>query len=128
MDYTDHWKNEALKNIDHFVPNMLGTNFLGPLKEAINMSSGGQNIKKRIFLLTDGEANYKSDEVPVIECCREQSENSRIFPIGLGDACSQSFIDEIGEAGRGISTIVRDKDAGSVLSEKIVMALEKALM
>lgn len=70
-----------------------------------NFASG---LKKRIFLLTDGDVD---DRDQVILAAKEHSNKIRVFSFGLGSGCDEHLVREVARAGRGTSTLVQDGGA-----------------
>jgi len=100
---------------------------LRPLTDVQNMSSSipgcedGIEIKKRVFILTDGQV---SDSGAVIEQAREKSDTVRVFTFGLGSGCDVDLCEKTASAGRGTCSIV--KDGASDLNGQVIGALQKA--
>ena len=68
---------------------------------------GSDSLKKRVFLLTDGDV---SDRSQVIEQARQYNDKIRVFTFGLGSGCDKQLVQQTAEAGRGTYTIVADND------------------
>ena len=79
-------------------------------------------LKKRIFLLTDGDVSNPQE---VIELARSESETSRVFSFGLGSGCDQNLVKNSAIAGRGTYTIVKDNDPN--LNGLVIKALSCAM-
>ena len=101
-----------------------GTNILTPLMKAQNQCN--THLKKRVFLLTDGEV---SNREAVINQTKLHSETVRVFTFGLGAGCDQKLVIEVARAGRGTSTIVSDNDQNlnGLVIEALATSIEPSL-
>ena len=82
----------------------------------------GKLIDKRIFVLTDGQVYNKK---LIFEQCRQNTETSRIYSIGLGDDCDKHLCKTMAACGRGTCSLVPDRDAN--LDEIVIVALQSSL-
>ena len=110
MDYDDESKQRTLDQIKNFTHNYGGTNILEPLTAAqkiynsVNTAAPG-DIKKRIFLLTDGSVGSPDE---VIDQAKMYNDTCRVFSFGLGSGCDKNLVNKVAQSGRGTSTIVQD--------------------
>ena len=85
---------------------MGGTEILAPVDFAINLPRI-PNYQRNIFLLTDGSVSNSDDVVDLIQ--RSAFGNQiRVFSIGIGNGCSESFIRRTAEVGNGKSVLIAD--------------------
>jgi hypothetical protein len=77
---------------------------------------------KKIFMLTDGEADDRSK---VIELSKEAPANCAIHTFGIGYDCSWSLVEEVAKNGRGSAYLV--KDSTSNLRPVVIKALSRSM-
>jgi len=70
---------------------MNGTNILDPIKHAFEMKSSldanGNDVPKRIFMLTDGCVNNEYEIIEYIKMNAPAS--SKVYSYGVGSGCSR---------------------------------------
>ena len=79
-------------------------------------------MKKRVFILTDGQV---SDRDAVVNAARLHSEQVRVFTFGLGSGCDEQLVRRTAQAGRGSCSLVRDNSHD--LNGLVVRALQNAM-
>ena len=80
-------------------------------------------MKKRVFMLTDGEDDQKNS---IIAFARSNCEHMRIHTFGIGGDCDRKLIEGTASAGRGTSSFAVSKDDD--LSGLVVNALKRAML
>ena len=80
-------------------------------------------MKKRVFILTDGDDHRKEE---IIAFARSNCEHMRIHTFGIGGDCDRKLIEETASAGRGTSSFAVSKDDD--LSGLVVNALRRAML
>ena len=68
-----------------FTADFGGTEIYEPMLKAINDIEGGPNIKKQIFLLTDGDV---SSPESVIKLAKDSQKFVSIHSFGIGNGCN----------------------------------------
>ena len=91
IEANDLNKDSAIKSIGKFEANMNGTNILDPIKKAFNMKiskdKNGEDVPKRIFMLTDGCVNNEYEIIEYIK--RNAPASSKVYTYGVGNGCSR---------------------------------------
>ena len=75
------------------------------MKDAQDWPVKNTDIKKRIFILTDGQVG---DPNSVVEAARERNALIRVFTFGLGSGCDVDLVRRTAKAGRGTCSLVKD--------------------
>ena len=119
--YNEKTRESILKNISSFQANYGGTDILTPLQKAFSLQAG--DMKKRVFMLTDGEDDQKNS---IIAFARSNCEHMRIHTFGIGGDCDRKLIEGTASAGRGTSSFAVSKDDD--LSGLVVNALKRAML
>lgn len=88
VDYNDNTKQIALDNFNQFDSDMGGTDILFPLTLAFS-SEKAANVKRRIFLLTDGSVGNTSEITEYIRKSCSGSDDTKVFTFGIGSGCSE---------------------------------------
>ena len=98
-EYTQQNIKDSIKLIESLKANKGGTNIYSPLKD-IYESKDYDHIKipKIIFLLTDGEIDDKENTLKIIE---ENSNEFRVYSIGIGNDFDEDLIKNAGVLGKG---------------------------
>lgn len=96
-------------------------------QDLIETTKEADDLKNRIFLLTDGQVGNKADIVNLVKgyCNQKGNDNFRVFTFGVGNDCDKSLVKEIANAGHGSYNFCSDSNL-SVLKSKIIDALSKA--
>ena len=81
---------------------MGGTEILEPLKFIYNQRLTG--VPKSVLLITDGEV---SNTQVVIQLCRSNAANTRVFSIGIGEGASTALVNDVAKVSGGMSAFVR---------------------
>ncbi len=82
-----------------------GTDILSPLAKIKAWPRDAINLKRRVFVLTDGQVRNNQE---VIACASQDAENCRVFTFGLGSGCDRNLVEGVAKAGRGTCSIVQD--------------------
>jgi hypothetical protein len=98
---------------------MGGTKIFEPLNSVIQ-NKMQDNIKKKVFLLTDGSV---SKPELVIELVKKYNEVIKVHTFGIGSGCSKYLVKEVARAGRGSYCFVEENEN---LKSKVISALKKA--
>jgi uncharacterized protein YegL len=108
LKYNDENLEKVISQVEKFDADMGGTEILQPIDFALKLGKI-PNYQRTIFLLTDGSVG-NSDEV--VERVRKNSQNNqaRVFSIGIGNGCSETFIRRTAEVGRGKSLLISDEE------------------
>ena len=85
--YNNETMPEILQEISKFSADFGGTDILEPLIKAATINIGDK--KRRVFLLTDGEVDDKSQ---VIAFVHDNCETMRVHSFGIGDGCDKDLI------------------------------------
>jgi uncharacterized protein YegL len=98
-EYTQQNIKDSIKLIESLKANKGGTDIYSPLKD-IYQSKDYDHIKipKIIFLLTDGEISDKENTLKIIE---ENSNEFRVYSIGMGNDFDEDLIKNAGVLGKG---------------------------
>ena len=118
--YDDQSIEEALEKIKSFDADMGGTEILDPLSIILGQKNI-PNYKRTIFLITDGAVN--NAEAVFVEIAKN-SENNRVYTLGIGNGCSTELIQTAAIAGKGKFEFASEKDD---LVEKVIYLLNHSL-
>ena len=83
-----------------------GTEMLPALDRALSNPATPGYVRQVVFA-TDGAVTNEEGLYTLIE---DSLGESRLFPIGIGDAPNAHFIEQAARMGRGVSTVIRDLD------------------
>jgi von Willebrand factor A domain-containing protein 5 len=122
LKYNDADVDNMIAQIESYDADMGGTEILQPVQHALNLPRI-ENYQRNIFLLTDGSVS-NSDEV--VEVIRKYSINNqaRVFSIGIGNGCSETFIRKSAEVGSGKSLLLSD---GENITQPLLNLLQESL-
>jgi uncharacterized protein YegL len=123
LKYNDQNVEKAVNEISAMGADLGGTEILEPIRHALNLPKMS-GFQRNIYLLTDGAV---SNSEAVVSQARTMTANNqaRIFSIGIGNGCSEKFIKQIAEQGRGKSLLLVDKDPE--MQSKIIGLLQESL-
>ena len=96
---------EAVRQANSFVHHLKadgGTEMLPAMKRALQDAEDTTRLRQVIFI-TDGQIG---NETELFETIQQQSQGSRIFPIGIGSAPNSYFMRKAAEFGRGTFTYI----------------------
>ena len=91
IKYDESSKDFALSAIERFQADMGGTDIYQPMNSVLADTSN-QNLKQRVFLLTDGQV---SNPQQVIDLARQHNETARVFSFGLGSGCDKNLVTHV---------------------------------
>lgn len=111
---------DTIEKIDMMYADMGGTEILPALEKIFGIKRIKQ-FPKTIFLLTDGDVE-NGDEV--ISLIKGNSDNGRVFSIGIGNGTSPAMLSGAAEAGNGKCEFVENV---SNITGKIISLLDAAL-
>ena len=97
-EYTQENISESIKLIETLEASLGGTNIYDPLSDVSFATYKNINLRKNIFLLTDGYIEHREKTLDFI---KNNNSKFRIFSIGIGDSFDESLIKESGLYGRG---------------------------
>lgn len=83
--------------------NLGGTEILRPLNGIFNKPVAGGGRARQVFVLTDGQV---SNTAQVIEACRRNAHNSRVFTVGIGDEVSRDLVEGMARAATGTAQFI----------------------
>jgi hypothetical protein len=125
--YTEDTLAEAMRLCDSLSANLGGTELLQPLETIFGRKvSNGKN--RQVFILTDGQV---SNTEQVIECCRQNAHNSRVFTVGIGNDVSRALVEGMARAADGTAEFIVGaelKGSSAALELKIINQLKIATM
>jgi hypothetical protein len=125
--YTEETLAEAMRLCDSLSANLGGTELLQPLETIFGRKvSNGKN--RQVFILTDGQV---SNTEQVIECCRQNAHNSRVFTVGIGNDVSRALVEGMARAADGTAEFIVGaelKGSSAALELKIINQLKIATM
>ena len=104
-EYTQENINESIKLIETLDADLGGTNIYAPLSDVSSTTFDNLNLRKNIFLLTDG---YIDDREKTLNFIKNNNSKFRIFSIGIGNSFDEQLIKESGIYGRGDITFVKN--------------------
>ena len=82
-------------------------------------------MRKRIFLLTDGQVNNEAGVIKLIgDNCKNDGVN-KVFSFGIGSGASRSLVKGSAKSGKGDYTFVEDSNL-EALKAKVINMLQKA--
>jgi len=106
LPYNEDNLTIALNTIKETSADMGGTEILSPLKELVSESAvyySKNKIKTDIILITDGGVSNENETFSLIE---NNSDNIRLFSVGIGAGCNEHCIKGLARAGKGISDFI----------------------
>jgi uncharacterized protein YegL len=125
--YTESTLAQAMSLCDSLSANLGGTEILQPLQAIFGRSvSNGKN--RQVFVLTDGEVTNTEQ---VIECCRQNAHNSRVFTVGIGNDVSRALVEGMARSADGTAEFVAGADLkgqSAAFEMKIINQLKIATM
>ena len=123
IKYNDVDVEKAIRDIETYDADMGGTEILQPVQYALNLPRI-ENYQRNIFLLTDGSVSNSDEVVEVIKNYGSNNQ-ARVFSIGVGNGCSETFIRKTAEVGSGKSVLLSDEEED--VEGKIVQLLDESL-
>jgi uncharacterized protein YegL len=123
LKYNDENLEKVISQVEKFDADMGGTEILQPIDFALKLGKI-PNYQRTIFLLTDGSVG-NSDEVVNIIKSHAQNNQARVFSIGIGNGCSETFIRRTAEVGHGKSLLLTDEEED--VQGKIIDLLNESL-
>ena len=81
--------NESIKLIETLDADLGGTNIYAPLSDVSFASFDNLNLRKNIFLLTDG---YIDDREKTLNFIKNNNSKFHIFSIGIGNSFDEKLI------------------------------------
>ena len=124
IKYDNSSRDSSLNQLQYFGSDFGGTDILGPLMAAFTLPQA-ENVKRRVFLLTDGSVGNGHEITQFIKTSCEQNDNLKVFSFGIGSGCDEQLVKNAAEAGRGDYSIVGDNNP-TALKAKVVSSLKKA--
>ena len=97
-EYTQENISESIKLIETLDADLGGTNIYDPLSDVSFATYKNINLRKNIFLLTDGYIDHREKTLDFI---KNNNSKFRIFSIGIGNSFDERLIKESGLYGRG---------------------------
>lgn len=101
--YTERTLEQASQHVSNISANLGGTELLRPLNEIFKRPVAGGGRARQVFVLTDGEV---SNTEQVIEACRRNAHNSRVFTVGIGDQVSRALVEGMARAATGTAQFI----------------------
>ena len=123
LPYNDETVSVALKEISNWDANFGGTEIHSPLEAAFSMAAV-ENYQRSIFLLTDGSVSNSGQIVDLIKK-NTKNNQARVFSIGIGNGCSETFIRSSAEHGHGKSLLISDLEED--IEGKVINLLYESL-
>jgi len=124
--YSQDTLQKASEHIAAMRANLGGTEILRPLKEIFEKSVAGGGRARQVFVLTDGEV---SNTEAVIEICRRNAHNSRVFTVGIGENVSRGLVEGMAKAATGTAQFIMGTElsgSSSALEAKLLNQLKLA--
>ena len=120
---TPEMKSEAGHFIDRLVAIGL-TNIEAALREAVGKQYTS-NVKSAIVFLTDGEPTWGETNTDSIltHIARENANDVRIFPVGIGDDLEVTLLEQIAQQTGGTLTLVTSSDSIALAIRTLVKHL-----
>ena len=116
-EYTQENINESIKLIETLQGDLGGTNIYAPLSDISFATFDNLNLRKNIFLLTDG---YIDDRGKTLNFIKDNNSKFRIFSIGIGNSFDEELIKESGLYGRGGYNFCKKLDGlNSIIAKEI---------
>lgn len=123
--YTDRSLQNALSYVQGMGADLGGTELKQPLAQIFkNKVSVGRG--RQVFVLTDGQVNNTAE---VVELCRQNAHNSRVFSVGIGDEVSRSLVEGMARATSGTAEFIQGVElnsSGGALERKLLNQLKLA--
>ena len=118
--YDDQTIEEALEKISLFDADFGGTEMLKPINKIFE-NKLFNNYKRTLFLITDGDVNNTQQIISSIE---KNSQDNRVYTLGIGNGCSTELIKSAATAGKGKFEFANDNDD---LIGKVIYLLSHSL-
>lgn len=123
--YTESTLNGALNYINSMNADLGGTELKPPLEKIFsNKVAVGRG--RQVFVLTDGQV---SNTEQVIEACRRNAHNSRVFTVGIGDEVSRHLVEGMARGTAGTAEFIQGVElnsTGGALERKLLNQLKLA--
>jgi hypothetical protein len=118
--YTDHTLDMAKSHVASMTAGYGGTEIYSPL-QSIFQQKDIVGYTRQVFVLTDGAV---SNDEQVIKLVRTNSNQTRVFSLGLGSSASRHLVKGVARAGNGTSVFSMD---GEDLRPKVMKLLKNSL-
>jgi len=110
----------SINEISSFKADLGGTELFNSLKKVFLLKKQ-DNYPRNVFILTDGDI---SNTEQVLELIAKNTEQFRVYTIGIGNGCSRQLIIEGANVGKGSYEFIADNEK---TNEKIVSLLQASL-
>ena len=97
-----------------------GTNLLNPLKHIYDEKIK-ENLKRNIYILTDGCVENKNE---VLELIEKNNINYRVFSFGIGSSVDTDLIRKSAEKGKGLCEFFKERE---IMTPKIIRGLGNSM-
>lgn len=123
LKYNDKDIEKIIAEIELYDADFGGTEIFQPIQFALDLPPI-ENYQRNIFLLTDGSVE-NSDQVVELIKSGTANNQARVFSIGIGNGCSETFIRKTAEVGIGKSLLISDSEED--VQGKIIELLDESL-
>lgn len=123
--YTEITLQQASDFVSKISADLGGTEILRPLEEIFEQKVAAGRARQ-VFVLTDGEV---SNTEQVIEICRQNAHNSRVFTVGIGDEVSRALVEGMARAASGTAQFIVGSELTGIsggLESKLINQLKLA--
>ncbi|MDP2434500.1 MAG: VWA domain-containing protein [archaeon] len=105
-----------------------GTDIATPLREIFRQPVS-PGYSRQLFVLTDGEV---SNTEAVIELCRTNARNTRVFSVGIGEEVSHHLVEGMARASSGTAVFIQGRELTDsslgVFESKLITLLKAATL
>ena len=119
--YSDDTMKAAIQHVQSIRANYGGTEMYDPLKAIYEQKMPSKNHLRQIFILTDGDVSNSS---MVNSLVKQNSQQGRLFSLGVGSSASRYLVKGIARAGGGTAVFATEAED---LRPKVIQQLKNAL-
>ncbi|KAJ3340713.1 von Willebrand factor A domain-containing protein 5A [Gonapodya sp. JEL0774] len=119
VPYDERNLNTAVKHVESVQADLGGTEIYQPLQEAVSKPVN-KNWQRTVIVLTDGEV-YQPERIFELATRTTESQNTRIFTLGVGASVSHLLVNGLARAGLGAAEFV---GSGERMEGKVVKLIK----
>ena len=122
VKYTNENADKALNLAKKLCSDLHNTNLYQPLKYIFSHPLTENDKLRRVFVLTDGEVNDKSEVISLVD---NNSKTTMCSAIGIGNCVDRNLVEKIGEKGNGFVDFV--SSCNDDMKSTVINQLSKSL-